>query len=80
MQAKLITIKKTGEDALLFVDFHGLLGLPPQGLETPASLPRPRRGHAAHFDFIKGNTGMMRLEENTVFIKKDFCIFCVMLG
>ncbi|XP_037782449.1 protein fantom-like [Penaeus monodon] len=36
---------------LLFVDYHGFLGLPPDQLETPHSLPKPPPGCVINFNF-----------------------------
>ncbi|XP_042886343.1 X-linked retinitis pigmentosa GTPase regulator-interacting protein 1-like isoform X2 [Penaeus japonicus] len=36
---------------LLFVDYHGFLGLPPDQLETPHSLPKPPPGSVINFNF-----------------------------
>ncbi|XP_069942039.1 protein fantom isoform X9 [Cherax quadricarinatus] len=35
----------------LFVDYHGFLGLPPDQLETPMSLPKPPPGCSLNFNF-----------------------------
>ncbi|XP_071514163.1 protein fantom-like isoform X2 [Panulirus ornatus] len=35
----------------LFVDYHGFLGLPPDLLETPVSLPKPPPGCSLNFNF-----------------------------
>ncbi|XP_042229412.1 protein fantom-like isoform X2 [Homarus americanus] len=35
----------------LFVDYHGFLGLPPDQLETPVSLPKPPPGRSLNFNF-----------------------------
>lgn len=40
---------------LLFVDYHGFLGLPPDQLETPHSLPKPPPGSVINFNFGQGN-------------------------
>lgn len=40
---------------LLFVDYHGFLGLPPDQLETPHSLPKPPPGCVINFNFGQGN-------------------------
>ncbi|KAK4301869.1 hypothetical protein Pmani_026021 [Petrolisthes manimaculis] len=37
---------------LLFIDYHGFLGLPPDRLETPLSLPKPTKPHTPlNFNF-----------------------------
>ncbi|KAG0713018.1 X-linked retinitis pigmentosa GTPase regulator-interacting protein 1 [Chionoecetes opilio] len=36
---------------LIFVDYHGFLGLPPDQLETPVSLPKNAQGNILNFNF-----------------------------
>lgn len=43
---------------LLFIDYHGFLGLPPDRLETPLSLPKPTQPHMPlNFNFGQGEAG-----------------------
>lgn len=40
---------------LVFVDYHGFLGLPPDQLETPLSLPKNAPDNTLNFNFGQGN-------------------------
>ncbi|XP_076059344.1 uncharacterized protein LOC143035962 isoform X2 [Oratosquilla oratoria] len=44
-------VTKDRSVSLVFVDYHGFLGLPPQQLETPMSLPKPKKGQKVFFNF-----------------------------
>lgn len=39
---------------LIFVDYHGFLGLPPDQLETPLSLPKTAPDNTLNFNFGQG--------------------------
>ena len=39
---------------LIFVDYHGFLGLPPDQLETPLSLPKNAPDNTLNFNFGQG--------------------------
>lgn len=45
-------IMKNSSIQYLFVDYFGFLDLEPENVETPKSLPKPKAGVKAYFNFM----------------------------